>query len=345
MKTPGKGLIAHMPAVPYSRYLFASLPWYSFLIALGAALAVFLASREEKRVSLKKDTIIDLALWLLPFGIIGARIYYVAFAWDQFRGDPISILKIWEGGIAIYGGVIAGFLVILLFCRKRGIPVFLICDLTAPGLVLAQSIGRWGNYFNMEAYGQVIADPALQFFPFGVLIQESSGYVWHMAAFFYESLWNFLVFVFLMAARRKLFRRQGDVFLFYLFLYSCGRLVIEDCRTDSLYAGSSVRISQLLSVILCISILAVYLFRRIRNDERIPLLPVCFSLFSGVYSVPVLLYSLNLFIHPSAMPIGERMLFLAGFSLLSIFALLIIYGKTTEGDVIYAIRKIEKPDV
>ena len=110
-----------MSSVPYSRYLFGIVPWYSFLIVAGAALAVYLASREESRAGLKKDTVVDFALIVLPCGIIGARLYYVAFSWDQFRGDILSVFRIWEGGIAIYGAVLAGLLAALLFCRKRRI--------------------------------------------------------------------------------------------------------------------------------------------------------------------------------------------------------------------------------
>ena len=131
---------------PASRYIFGSLPWYSVLIVAGALIAIALASREEKHVGIRKDTVIDLALWLIPLGIIGARIYYVAFSWSDFRDNPVSVLKIWEGGIAIYGAVIAGLIVVLAFSRIRKVPSLLLCDLIAPGLVLAQGIGRWGNY-------------------------------------------------------------------------------------------------------------------------------------------------------------------------------------------------------
>ena len=204
---------------PSSRYIFGSLPWYSVLIVTGAAIAVILALREEKRVSIKKDTIIDLALWLLPLGIVGARIYYVAFSWSDFRDNPLSVLKIWEGGIAIYGAVIAGLIVVIVFSRIRKIPALLLCDLIAPGLVLAQGLGRWGNYFNMEAYGAPVENPALCFFPFSVLIPSDPTNPWHLATFFYESVWDIGVFILLVILRRRLFRRQGDVFFFYAVLY------------------------------------------------------------------------------------------------------------------------------
>ncbi len=246
-----------MSSIPYSRYLIYPIPWYSFLIVTGVVLALILACREEKRKKLPKDTVIDLALFLLPMGIIGARIYYVIFSWSQFSSDPLSVFRVWEGGLAIYGGVIGGFLAILLFSRRRRLPFLLLCDLIAPGLVLAQAIGRWGNWFNIEAYGLSVTDPSLCFFPFAVQV-PSDGDTWHLATFFFESAWNLGVFLFLICFRRRKSCRTGDVFCFYLVLYAAGRLVIEELRTDSLYASSSIRVSQLLSVLLCLAILVRY---------------------------------------------------------------------------------------
>ena len=136
-----------MSAVPASRYLFGTLPLYSVLIVLGAFIAVMLALHEEKVAGLKKDTILDLALWVLPMGIIGARIYYVAFSWDDFRNDLLSVFRIWEGGIAIYGALIAGLVTVFVFARIRKLSPLMLCDVVAPGVILAQAIGRWGNYF------------------------------------------------------------------------------------------------------------------------------------------------------------------------------------------------------
>lgn len=246
-----------MSSIPYSRYLFYPVTWYSFLIVTGAALAIFLACKEEKRVGLPKDTVLDLALRIIPGGIIGARLYYVAFSFSQFRNDLFSVFRIWEGGLAIYGGIIAGLLVLCLFCRRRKLSFLLLCDILAPGLALAQSVGRWGNWFNTEAFGLPVTGSFPRFFPLAVQI-PSDGYSWHLATFFYESLWDFAIFLFLIFARRTfLKRKKGDVFFFYLFLYAAGRLVIEELRTDSLFA-SSVRISQLLSVLICIIILILY---------------------------------------------------------------------------------------
>ena len=259
-----------MLSVPYSRYIFGIIPWYSFLVVLGAALAILLAMREEKKGYLKKDTVIDFALIALPCGIIGARIYYVAFSWDSFRGDFLSVFRVWEGGIAIYGGIIAGLLAAFVFCRVRRISFLTLCDVFAPGLILAQAIGRWGNYFNQEAYGLPLQDSLLCFFPFAVQIRVETGLQWHMATFFYESSWNFLVFIFLIAARRKWFRYSGDVFFFYAYLYACGRMIVENFRMDSLYAAGSLRISQLLSVLICMAVLSWYFFRFRKLGRRRP---------------------------------------------------------------------------
>ena len=274
-------------SVPYSRYVFGSLPWYSFLIVLGVVCAVFLAIREEKRLGLPKDTIIDLVLWLLPFGIIGARIYYVVFSWDAFKDDLVSILRVWEGGIAIYGAVIAGLLVILVFCRCRKLPVLSVCDAVVPGLALAQSIGRWGNYFNMEAYGLPINNPSLCFFPLAVQIPSANGYTWHMASFFYESLLDFLIFLFLWTVGRKHLRRRGDSFFFYLFLYGAGRLLIEETRMDSLYS-SGVRISQLVAAAACLFVLIRYTVFAAREGRLTGFLKWCFLIpgfAGGIYAL------------------------------------------------------------
>ena len=281
-----------MLSVPYSRYFIYPVPWYSFLIVLGVAAAIFLAVREERRIGLKKDTVIDLSLWLLPIGIIGARIYYVIFSWEQFVPDPVSVFRIWEGGIAIYGAIIAGLIVLFCFSRHRRLSPLVLCDLIAPGLALAQGIGRWGNYFNMEAFGLPLSNPAFCFFPLAVKINEHGNDVWHMATFFYESVWDISIFVYLILFRNKSLRRRGDVFFFYAFLYAAGRFVIEDLRMDSLYASSSVRASQLFSALVCFGILLYYslLLRKARAGNRcirylILPLSFLFSAFQVVYSL------------------------------------------------------------
>lgn len=252
------------PAVPYSRYVVGSLPWYSVLIASGILIALALCIREEKRLQLPEDTMLDLALWTVPSGIIGARIYYVLFAWDSFADDPVSALYIWEGGLAIYGAVIGGLIAVTVFARVRKLSPLTLTDIIVPGLVLAQAIGRWGNYFNMEAYGREITNAAWQFFPAGVLIPNGEGYTWHMATFFYESMWNLLVFALLWFVIRKRAKQPGALTLSYLICYGVGRFFIEGLRTDSLMLGS-IRFSQLLSLVLVLVCGAALIIRKHRK--------------------------------------------------------------------------------
>ena len=321
-------------SVPSSRLLFGLVPWYSVLIVIGAALAVWLASREEKIIPLPKDTIIDLALYVLPIGILGARLYYVAFSWETFRRDPIRILYIWEGGLAIYGGLIAGLLVIVVFCRLRKLSVRAVCDAVAPGVALAQSIGRWGNYFNQEAYGLPLRNPALCFFPLAVQINEGGTPVWHMATFFYESLLDLVIFLFLLRARRRWFRRRGDVLFFYLFLYGAARLVVENFRMDSLYAGRSVRISQLLSLLCCIALLIFYLHRSLLEERSLSPFARLLACLAFLDSIPALLFCLGF---SSWLPsVGGQALFLGLYSLLITLALFSVYGKSQPSEVLYA---------
>lgn len=253
-------------SIPYSRYIIGTLPWYGVLITCGVMLALLLAIHEEKRLQLKPDTMIDLAFWLIPMGLIGARIYYAAFNWQVFEDDPLSVLRIWEGGIAIYGGVIGGLIALLLFARRRKLKPFLLTDAVAPGLVLAQAIGRWGNYFNMEAYGREVTNPAMQFFPLSVQIPFGAGYTWHMATFFYESIWNLLVFLLLWFVIRKRRAVPGTTTLWYLLLYGMGRFLIEGLRTDSLMLGS-IRVSRLLSLLLVIFSLVMLTVNRIKQKH------------------------------------------------------------------------------
>lgn len=239
-------------SIPYSRYIIGSIPWYGVLITAGVLTALLLCIHEEKRQKLPPDTIIDLAFWAIPLGIAGARIYYAIFNWQVFADDPLGVFRIWEGGIAIYGAVIGGLIGVLIFAKHKKIPPFALTDIIVPGLALAQGIGRWGNYFNMEAYGREISNTAWQFFPFGVQIPDSTGYTWHMATFFYESCWDIAVFALLWFVIRRRTKKAGSMTLWYLLLYGTGRFFIEGLRTDSLMLGA-LRVSQLLSLLMVIT--------------------------------------------------------------------------------------------
>ena len=245
---------------------------YGLLIALGVAAAVFFMGREAKRTSLPRDIALDVALWAVPPAVLFSRLYYVAFAWERYQGDFPGVFRFWEGGLAIYGGVIGGALGVFLLSRRRKVPFPALADLVAPGLILAQAIGRWGNFFNGEAYGRLVNDPAWQFFPVAVF----AGGQWHMATIFYESVWNLLGFLFLIRLRDHFRERgQGNVFLWYLVWYGLGRMVIEGLRTDSLMLGA-VRVSQLLSVLLVL--LSGYILLKRLDTGRLMLIPALLSM-------------------------------------------------------------------
>ncbi|NLU37202.1 MAG: prolipoprotein diacylglyceryl transferase [Clostridiales bacterium] len=244
---------------PIAFHLFGQpIYWYGILISIGVFLGILLAMRNSKVFGLDQDSIIDFALLAIPLAIIGARLYYVIFEWSMYRENPLEIMNIRKGGLAIYGGVIGGILAGFIFTKWKKQNFWNLADICAPSLILGQAIGRWGNYVNQEAYGYTITDPKWQWFPAAVFIEADGK--WHMATFFYESLWNFIVFVFLMYYRKRR-KETGEVFLFYLILYSFGRFFIEGLRTDSLYIGTT-RVSQLLSAVLFVVGIGIFIQRR-----------------------------------------------------------------------------------
>lgn len=249
---------------------------YGIAIALGVAAAIWYMSRQEAAQGLPKDTAIDVALYAVPLAMVAARLYFVAFTWEDYKGDLLKILRIWEGGVAIYGGIIGGAIGVYILSRRRKLPFLALADLVAPALLLGQAIGRWGNYFNQEAYGYVVSNPKLQFFPIAVWADGS----WHMATFFYESLWNLAGFIFLHVNRKRfLAKGRGMLFAWYLIWYGLGRMVIEGLRTDSLMWGS-LRVSQLLSVVLVLAA-GIWALRRLRLSKALCVLPGI-SLLAGV---------------------------------------------------------------
>ena len=226
-----------------------SIYWYGIIIAAGFLLAVLYMMHRAKDFGITQDDVLDMVLWAVPIGVICARAYYCIFYWELYRDDPISVLYIWEGGLAIYGGILGGAIALLLFCAVRHMPLLQLADVLVPALALGQGIGRWGNYFNMEAYGRLITNPQWQFFPAAVLIPVDSGYEWHMATFFYESCVDVLIFLVLWFGVRKRKRWNGQLLAVYMLMYGIGRAAIEGLRMDSLYSGS-IRISQIVSITL-----------------------------------------------------------------------------------------------
>lgn len=227
--------------------------WYGIIIAAGFLLAVFYALKRCKQFGLTQDNIIDMLICAVPAAIVCARLYYVIFSWDIYRDNPISILYIWEGGIAIYGGVIGAVLGLTAYTLYKKVSTGALLDIGGLGLLIGQSIGRWGNFINREAFGSQTEC----FFRMG--LQEPSGSMIYVhPTFLYESLWNALGLLILhfFSKKRKF---DGQVFIMYLGWYGLGRMLIEGLRTDSLYvAGTNLRVSQLLAGI-CFLASVVYL--------------------------------------------------------------------------------------
>jgi phosphatidylglycerol:prolipoprotein diacylglycerol transferase len=230
-----------------------SIRWYGVLIMAGVILGLVLAGREAKRQTVSIEFIYDLFFYMLISAIVGARLYYVIFSWDQYRNNLAEIFAFWHGGLAIHGAIIGGIVSALIHTHLKGVSFWQVADICAPSLILGQAIGRWGNFFNQEAFGGPTN------LPWGIFIDKAHRPLHYIQqthfhpTFLYESLWNFCVFLFLLWVRRKRSIISGDVFLAYLMLYSTGRFWIEGLRTDSLmFAG--FRIAQIVS--LCLILLA-----------------------------------------------------------------------------------------
>ncbi|MCS4488321.1 prolipoprotein diacylglyceryl transferase [Streptococcus sciuri] len=240
-----------------------AIHWYAICIVSGLLLAVYLAIKEGERKGITSDDILDFILLAFPIAIVGARAYYVTFEWSYYRKHLDEIVAIWNGGIAIYGGLLTGLLVLLVFSHRRKINPIHFLDITVPGVMVAQSIGRWGNFINQEAYGKAVK--SLDYFPAFIRQQMYIDGSYRVPTFFYESIWNLIGFVFIVTTRhRRHFWRQGELTAFYLIWYGCGRFVIEGMRTDSLYF-MGLRVSQWLSVLLVIFGIVFVVYRRLRD--------------------------------------------------------------------------------
>ncbi|WP_461213267.1 prolipoprotein diacylglyceryl transferase [Lacticaseibacillus sp. GG6-2] len=244
--------------------------WYGVIIACGVLLAVWLAMREAVRRGISDDHILNLVLWALPFALIGARTYYVAFEWGYYSQHPSEIIAIWHGGIAIYGALIASVIVFLVYCRVKWLPAWLVLDIAAPTVMIAQSIGRWGNFMNQEAFGAKTTLAYLRglHLPEFIVQQMNISGAYRQPTFLYESMWNLVGFVLIMSVRHHThWFKQGEIFLSYVMWYSFGRFFVEGMRTDSLYLIPGLRISQALSIILFVVALGLVIYRRRRQVD------------------------------------------------------------------------------
>lgn len=249
-----------------------SIRWYSVLILVGILVAFFLADRESRKFDLPKDFIFDLGFWVVIFGIIGARLYYVIFNFSFYEKNLIDIFKVWNGGLAIHGGIIAGFITLVIYCKMKRVNPFRMTDIVVPSLIIAQAIGRWGNFFNSEAHGPVTTLANLQrlHIPKFIIDGMNINGVYYHPTFLYESLWCLLGFIVLLLVR-KFYKnlKTGQLTCIYLMWYGVGRLMIESLRTDSLMLGS-FKVAQLVSIGMMIIglVLFVYLcFNRLSKGK------------------------------------------------------------------------------
>ena len=237
--------------------------WYGIIIAAGFVLAVAYALARVKTFGLVEDNILDMLFAAVPAAIICARLYYCIFYWELYADHPISVLYIWEGGLAIYGGIIGAVLAVIVFCKVKKLPLGPILDIGGLGLLIGQLVGRWGNFINREAHGG-ITDSFLK-----MGIADASGTVtYYHPTFLYESLWNLIGFVLLhlYSGRRKF---DGEVFALYVAWYGLGRAWIEGLRTDSLYLfGTGIRVSPLLAAVSCAAALGFVAYVRITRKPK-----------------------------------------------------------------------------
>ncbi|MRX72346.1 prolipoprotein diacylglyceryl transferase [Bacillus lacus] len=244
--------------------------WYGVIIGLGALLGLLLAVRESERRGLHKDTFVDLVLFAIPIAILSARAYYVIFEWDYYSQNPEQIPMIWQGGLAIHGGLLGAFITGAVFARIKKISFWKLADIAAPSIILGQAIGRWGNFINQEAHGGPVTREFLEglYLPEFIVNQMFINGVYYHPTFLYESLWNLAGFAVLMLLRRANFRR-GELFLTYIIWYSVGRFFIEGLRTDSLMITETLRTAQVISIVLIVAAVAVLIYRRVKGYSQV----------------------------------------------------------------------------
>ena len=238
-----------------------TIHYYGLLIAIGLMLAVYYATRRTRDFGLKEDDILDGVLWVTPFAIACARAYYCAFSWEEYAADPISVLYIWNGGLAIYGGVLGAVAGMAVLCRVKKIPLAPILDIVLMSFLIGQSIGRWGNFMNREAFGA----PTESFLRMGLYNRVTESWEYYHPTFLYESLWNAAGFVLLHFLSKKR-RYDGQMALCYAAWYGLGRVWIEGLRMDSLYLGP-FRVSQLLAGLSCLAGLSILVWQYTRPHD------------------------------------------------------------------------------
>ncbi|MFE4809750.1 prolipoprotein diacylglyceryl transferase [Peribacillus simplex] len=243
--------------------------WYGLIIGFGVLLGLIIALRESERRGLDKEIFTDMILFAVPIAIISARIYYVIFQWEYYSQNPGDIIKIWNGGIAIHGALIGSVLTAIVFAKVKKVSFWKLADIAAPSLLLGQAIGRWGNFMNQEAHGGEITRSFLEnmHLPEFIINQMYINGAYYHPTFLYESIWN-IAGVIILLSLRKVNLRRGELFLTYVIWYSIGRYYIEGLRTDSLMLTESLRIAQVISIVLIAVAIALVVYRRVRGHAN-----------------------------------------------------------------------------
>lgn len=254
---PALNLKLHISRIAFSLF-GVNIYWYAILITFAMALSIFLMNKDDKKYNINFDDILLLIILTIPIAFIGARIYYVIFNINYYFSNPTKILNIRDGGLAIYGGIIAGTITIIIYCKIKKINILDVLDYVVPYVAMGQAIGRWGNFINIEAYGTETSN----FIRMGII--ENDIYKEVHPTFLYESIVTFFLFIFLFNIRNKR-KYSGQLTYIYLAIYSIARFFIEGLRTDSLMLGN-IRVSQLVSLIIFIfSILMILINKYLKK--------------------------------------------------------------------------------
>ncbi len=236
--------------------------WYSVIMFVAILISGTLALKESKKWKIPEDFVVNLFFFIIPIALIGARLYFVAFHWNDYGTHLIDIFKVWEGGLAIHGGIIAGLIFVILYARKYKINTRRLVDIIVVSLLLGQAIGRWGNFFNGEAHGAVTSLEALKWLPEFIREGMHINGVYYQPTFLYESIWCFIGFALALFIRKWPYLKIGNLTSFYLIWYGIGRFFIEGFRTDSLMLGN-LKMAQIVSIgMIIIGILYILICHR-----------------------------------------------------------------------------------
>ena len=277
---PNLGIYLHNVPKSFSVFGF-TIAFYGLIIGIGVMAGLLAVTRIAKKTGQNPDDYWDLAIWGILFGVVGARLYYVAFAWDDYKDNLLNIFKLRSGGLAIYGGVIAAYITLYVWCRIKKKSMALVGDTAMPGLILGQAIGRWGNFMNREVFGDYynglfsmqlpvsdVRDPSDITEKIASHIPAGANYINVHPTFLYESVWNLLVFVLLLVYRKHK-KFDGEICLLYLGGYGIGRFIIEGIRTDTLFVpGTTVPVSQVLALVMVVAAVVIDILVRVRLKKR-----------------------------------------------------------------------------